>query len=130
MGNCNSKTTNNFIDYIIIDKQIILGIWNNPKNLNKTNTMSFQGICFNNSDQIYELKYMIKPNGINTITYNFDNGIMLKITKNHDDIDIFYKDKNITFTKNMEDKYIKKIKKISNNSDEIDLLYDLCRINQ
>jgi hypothetical protein len=112
-----------FISYNVLnyEKNIIIGIWNNP---NKSNTLGNQGIWIGGHDKIYELTFGMLC--ANMVVLNFQNSIKLKIYKN--------KSNNITFEltenkkdyiKQLDDDIKKNLKKINNDSEDIDLIFNL-----
>ena len=124
MGNCNPKKNkssinNKFINYFNIDKNIMLGTWNNP---NHKSDMSHQGIKIDKCN-IHSLVYVMKVYGTSSIIYNFENNIKL----------IIEKDKSLNYIYTLIYNNIKKcdiincdnFKIISKNSKELDMIFSL-----
>jgi hypothetical protein len=89
-----SEIKKKFIESIILDKdkQIIIGIWNNP---NKLNTLGNQGIWIGNNNDIYENKIYQLTFGMSNISHDyvilyFENKIKLKFYKNSTDNKLYF----------------------------------------
>lgn len=146
MGNCNScyyennyitdinlssKVKNKFIKYNILDKNIIIGIWDNP---NKTNTLGNQGIWIGNNqkdkEKIYSLIIGIYYKNLNLITFNFEDNIELQITKQNNKLKLNLIGKDLDnntnkYTTEISNEIKKNFKKIDLNSYEIDMIFNL-----
>ena len=114
---------NLFISHNLLDheKNIIIGIWNNP---NKLNVLGNQGILINNHQKIYELIYGIIS--CDMVVLIFENNIKLVIYK--DKLGILFlelTENKINYKKQISDDIIKKLIKINNSSPDLDLIFSL-----
>lgn len=130
----NIKNTNNNLSVIKVkkifksynvldtDKNIIIGIWDNP---NKSNTLGNQGIWIGNHDNIYELVFGMKS--IDTVILHFEKNITLKITKtNLSEYQLELSDKKSNNYSTIINKNIlNNLKKINDNSLDLDLILNL-----
>lgn len=124
IDNNNIKKIFKSFNILDINKNIIIGIWDNP---NKSNTMGNQGIWIGNNDEIYELIFGINCNDV-VILY-FKNNIILEITKINDSFLLKLKKKNdiVEYSTNISNDIIKKLNKINNNSADIDLIFNIIK---
>ena len=135
MGNLIINQINNIIGYNNIIKKEESNIAKLDNNINlgiytDKNNKEYQGICFKN---IYKNKVIfgISFKDYNMIDLFFENDIRLLINKNDNNINIEYTDKNnsIKYNNLIKTESLKNFKKISNNSDDIDLIYNLINKN-
>ena len=147
MGNCIKKTSNNdssymlkyfnksissssknikqkFIKYnvIDIDKDIIIGVFNNP---DKSNTLGNQGIWIGQYDKIYSLKFGMYHKAFNMVILTFENNIKFKLTKNENNLEFVLEINNETYTKQLDANIIKNLKEINYDSLDLDLIFNL-----
>ena len=115
-----------FKSFNVLDtnKNIIIGIWDNP---NKSNKLGNQGIWIENHDIIYELVFGITCNG--TVILYFKNNIVLKISKNNTSFLLELKNKNniVEYSTDISQDIIKKLNKINNDSLDIDLIFNIIK---
>lgn len=116
-----------FLNYNIIDKKhnIIIGTYFNT---NETNTTINQGICIgnNNNNQINKIKLGIIHRNINLVELYFENNIKLIMIKEYENkIKMTLSFNNSTIEKYIDYDVIKQYKTINNNSEYIDLIFDL-----
>lgn len=131
MGNCIcSNVSNKFINSNIIDKQynIEIGIYTNSlektNSPEKSNTLINQGICINN--QIYKIKFGIMHKyDTKIVELYFENCIKLIFIKDNKKIKMIFTFGDKKIEKYIEPNIIKQYKKINNNSEYIDLIYEL-----
>ena len=123
IGNNNiiKKEDNNIIK---LDNNISLGIYTDENN------KEYQGICFkkiNKRKEIFGISFI----NYNMINLYFENNVRLLLNKNDNNINIEYSDKNnsIKYNNLIKIESLKNLKKISNNSDDIDLIYNLINKN-
>lgn len=139
MGSCISsngglkKLENNFLNYNIIDKKynVIVGTYfntNKYKKSKKSNTMINQGICIGyNNNEIYKIKFgIIHRTYTKTVELFFENNIKLIINKENDNqIKMILSFNDLNIEKYIDTDIIKQYKIINNNSEYIDLIYNL-----
>jgi hypothetical protein len=116
-----------FKSYNILDtnKNIIIGIWDNP---DKSNILGNQGIWIGNNDKIYELIFGINCN--NTVILYFKNSIVLKISNANGLVTLELKnnkDNLMEYSTNITRDIIKKLNKINNNSPDLDLIFNVIK---
>lgn len=117
-----------FKSYNILDtnKNIIIGIWDNP---DKSNVLGNQGIWIGNHNKIYELIFGITCN--NTVILYFKYSIVLKISKINGLITLELrnnKDNFMEYSTNVTHDIIKKLNKIDNNSPDLDLIFNIIKL--
>jgi hypothetical protein len=124
MGNCVPRiypplNNNDFIDYINIDKDIVVGIWDNP---NPKSSMGNLGIRIGYG-RIHELLFAMRIYGTKSVVYNFTNNIRLII-----EVDILNDYAYVLKINDME-RYNKiehnNFKKIISDHNEFDMIFDL-----
>lgn len=142
MGNCikNNKTNykDKLINYNIIDKKkhIVLGIYEKPINNNLKNIHNniCQGIWIDgikninnpNQENIHKLTFGIKILESNKVELYFENNIKLRIFKENNLLQYQLKIQNKDIiTGFITNNCLKNFKKINNNSEYIDLIFDL-----
>jgi hypothetical protein len=147
MGNCikqNNKFNykEKFLNYNIIDKKnnIVLGIYEKPINndlnslpnivISSPNIVISQGIMVgdiknNNSENIHKLIFGIKILESNKVELYFENNIKLIIFKKNNIIRYQLTVEKNVITEIIPYDYIKNLKKINNNSEHIDLIFDI-----
>ena len=115
-----------FKSFNVLDtnKNIIIGIWDNP---NKSNTLGNQGIWIGDHDRIYELILGIAC--CELVILYFKNNIVLKIINNNDSfiLELKNKDNIINYSTNISEDIIKKLNKINNNSLDLDLIFNIIK---
>lgn len=135
MGSCIGKNVviqelgNNFLKYNIIDRKhnIIVGTYFNTNKLNKSTVIVNQGISIGNNE-INKIKFGIIHRNINHVELYFENNIKLIIIKEYDDkIKMLLSFNNYKIKKYIDCDIIKKYKTINDNSEYIDLIYDLTK---
>jgi hypothetical protein len=123
IGNNNiiKKEDNNIIK---LDNNISLGIYTDENN------KEYQGICFKKINK-RKVIFGISFTNYNMIDLYFENNVRLLLNKNDNNINIEYSDKNnsIKYNNLIKIESLKNLKKISNNSDDIDLIYNLINKN-
>ena len=127
-----NSITNKFIKYNVIDKEhnIVIGIYSDYNKSIKSNTMINQGICIGyNNNLIHKIKFGIIHREMNIIELYFENNIKLVFIQEKNEkenkIKIILTVNDLTVKKYIDLKVIEKIKLINNNSEYIDLLFDL-----
>jgi hypothetical protein len=111
-------TSYNILDY---EKNIIIGIWDNPNKLSK---LGNQGIWIESDNKIYELKFGMIC--FNIVVLNFESNIRLILKKNKiGEIFLELNGNNIEYNKRLEPDIIKNLHKINNNSIDLDLIFGL-----
>ena len=92
--------------------------------------MDYQGICFKNS-QVNKLTFGIIFKNFEMVDLYFEENIRLLIKKSDDTLNISYlnKNKNINYKNDIKLDNLKNLQKISNNSDDIDLIFKLINKN-
>jgi hypothetical protein len=124
-----SEIKKKFIESIILDKdkQIIIGIWNNP---NKLNTLGNQGIWIGNNNDIYENKIYQLTFGMSNISHDyvilyFENKIKLKFYKNSTDNKLYFvlMQFNQEYNRELTQDILKNIQKFNKDSPDLDLLF-------
>lgn len=140
MGSCISSNyvikehKNKFLKSNVVDKEnnVIIGIYSNTNQYKQSNTLINQGICIGNNNQINKIKFGIIHRNINYVELYFENDIKLIYTlepKNKMKMEL-------TFNNNKIEKYIsldsikQQYKLINDNSEYIDLVYDLSMTNK
>lgn len=135
MGNCIGgnivlkELGNNFLKYNVIDRKhnIIIGTYFNTNKLNKSNIIVNQGISIGNNE-INQIKFGIIHRNINHVELYFENNIKLIIIKEYDNkIQMLLSFNGSNIKKYIDCDIIKKYKTINDNSEYIDLIYDLTK---
>ena len=111
-----------FKSYNILDKNIVIGIWDNP---NKKNIMENQGIWIGEHDKIYQLVFAMSS--YDFVVLYFQDNITLKISKgiNYYLLELKSKKININYNAGLSDNIINKLNKINNNSSDLDLIFNI-----
>lgn len=122
---------NNFLNYNIIDKKynIIIGTYFNTNQSKKSNTMINQGICIGyNNNEINKIKFGIIHRNMNYVELYFENDIKLIICRENDNqIKMLLSFNGSNIEKYIDCDIIKQYKPFNNNSEYIDLVYDLTK---
>lgn len=107
-----------------VDKNIIIGVWNNP---NKSNKLGNQGIWIGDPDKIYELIFGIFSH--DAVILHFEKNITLIITKTKSENFLLeLKEKDIiNYSKIIDKSIIQKLKKINDNSLDLDLIFNIIK---
>ena len=135
MGSCISgnvvlkELENNFLNYNVIDRKhnIIIGTYLNTNKLNNSNIIVNQGISIGNNE-INQIKFGIIHRNINHVELYFENNIKLIIIKEYDNkIKMLLSFNGSNIKKYIDYNIIKKYKTINDNSEYIDLIYDLTK---
>ena len=107
-----------------IDKNIIIGIRNNP---NKSNKLGNQCIWIEDMNKIYELIFGICCHDV--VILHFEKNITLIITKTKSDNFLLeIKDKDvINYSKIIDNSVIQGLKKINDESLDLDLIFNIIK---
>ena len=115
-----------FKSFNVLDtnKNIIIGIWDNP---NKSNTLGNQGIWIGDHDRIYEL--ILGINCCELVILYFENNIVLKITNINNSyiLELKNKDNVIFYSTKISENIIEKLIKINKNSLDLDLIFNIIK---
>lgn len=136
MGSCistikkHNNVSNKFLKYNILDKKhnIIIGIYSDIDENKKSNTLINQGICIGyNNNKIHKIKFgIIHLLNNKIIELYFENDIkLIFIKENNNKIKMLISFSDLKIEKYMDLNITKKHKLINNNSEYIDLIYDL-----
>lgn len=130
-SNSLSEIKKKFINSIILDndKNIVIGIWNNP---NKLNTLGNQGIWIGDNNEMYQDKIYELTFGMSSLSYDlvvlyFENGIKLKFYKDINDNKLYLilTHPNYEYKKELAQDIIKNIQKINKDSPDLYLIFSL-----
>lgn len=123
-----------FTHYNILDynRNIIVGTWDKPDIKNK---LGNQCLWIGEKDQIYELIFGLCSH--NLVILHYEKNIVLKIekkiNKTNDNFTIVVELKNntnsINYTSELSNKVISELKKINNNSSDLDLIFNIIQID-
>ena len=139
MGNCFNtnivlkELSNKFLNYNVIDKEynVVIGIYSETNKANKSkksNTMINQGICIGyNNNIINKIKFgIIHRYSTKMVELYFENNIkLIFIREDKNKIKMLLSFNGFKTEKYIDINIIKKYKIINNNSEYIDLIFDL-----